>query len=152
MQVSAAMPEIRLLPPSPPYTYLGVAFGMYTGVVALAAQSGVSSLPLALVAAHTLECALKAYLSRDGNDRAVKAPHIRHNLGELWVLARQQGLDVPVDLPQWVACLSPVHDKPHFLRYSTGVHGVSLPGSEPMTTELGQVLTKVSQQLHNGTI
>jgi hypothetical protein len=121
---------------------------MYTGVVSLAAQSGVSPLPLALVAAHTVECVLKAYLSRDGNDTAARAPNIRHNLGELWELAYQQGLDVPADPPQWVACLSLVHDKPYFLRYSTGVHGVSLPDPEPMTAELGEVLTKVSQQLH----
>jgi len=146
---SVRLPELHLLAPSPPHTYMGVAHAMYMGVTALATMPSPPALPLALLAAHTLECGLKAYLSRNGDDtRVTRDSHLRHNLDELWALASDQGLEVPHAPPPWVTCLSLVHNKPYHLRYSGGVHGISTPSPEPMTTELGALLGQVDRQLH----
>jgi hypothetical protein len=69
--------RVSISKPAPPETYLGVAESMMAGVSVLA-KHGIAGLALPLVAAHTLECALKAYLSRDGQDSRLKQPALRH--------------------------------------------------------------------------
>lgn len=139
--------NVSIVPPSPPDTYLGVAHGMIRGVTVLADASPTPHLALAFVAAHVLECSLKAYLSRGGDDTTVRAPGLRHNLVALWALAHSQGLSVPPTPPGWVTQLGSVHGSPYYLRYSTGVHSFSLPMPEPMATELKLLLDLVQQSV-----
>jgi len=120
---------------------------MIGGVRDLAAANPSSSMALALVSSHVLECALKAYLSRHGDDRHVRKADVRHHLVRLWEFSVAEGLDIEPHPPSWVVLLSQVHDKPFFLRYSTGVHGISLPGAEPMASELSDVLDTVAASL-----
>jgi len=136
---------LRMIPADPPDTYLGVAYGMIRGVRILSDAKPTSNLALSLVSAHVLECALKAYLSKDGSDSAVRTPDVRHNLIALWRLAHKDGLNVPKQPFDWVNVLSHVHDCPYYLRYSTGVHGISVPGPEPMVTELETLLERVKK-------
>jgi hypothetical protein len=133
--------------PAPPYTYFGVAQSMMPGVTILAAASPSSPLALCLVAAHVLECLLKAYLSRDGSDVGVKNPNVRHDLNALWGMAFAQGLLVPQSPPAWVDCLSGLHKHPYYLRYSTAVHGIVSPAPEPMASELRALFETVRRQL-----
>jgi hypothetical protein len=135
-----------ILPAGPPHTYFGVAENMMLGVSALA-KSAPGTLALPLVAAHVLECLLKAYLSRGGSDAALKKRSIRHDLTLLWTMAREKGLDVSAVAPAWVTTLAHVHKPPYFLRYSTNVHGVVTPGAEPMTSELAALVVKVAQTI-----
>ena len=130
----------------PPYTYLGVATGFMPGVTTLAASGVSCAMPLAHLAAHTLECALKAYISRDGDDSKARGP-IQHNLSGLWALAHQEGLKIAATPYDWVATLSGLHDKPFYLRYSEGVNGVILPSAEPMATELKELIEVVRAAL-----
>lgn len=134
-------------PSKPPHTYLGVAWAMLEGVNTLAASENPPPAPLALIAAHALECTLKAYLSRNGDDSHVKKKDIQHNLLELWSCANNDGLSITSDPPEWVRMLSNVHKRPYTLRYSEGVHGLVLPAPYPMTTELSALVSKVSRQL-----
>ena len=97
--------------------------------------------------AQTLECTLKAYLSRSGNDSRLKQSALRHNLEQLWQLAQSEGLNLPNPTPAWVSRLSLLHDKPYFLRYSTGVHGMVSPATEPMCSEIEQIVVLVGQSL-----
>ena len=136
-----------IAPAAPPHTYFGVAQSMMPGVKVLATASPSAPLALSLVAAHVLECLLKAYLSRKGSDAALKDRNVRHNLNALWAMAFTQGLRVPELPPSWVDCLSGLHDSPYYLRYSTGVHGIVSPGAEPMTSELAALLEIVRGQL-----
>ena len=145
--LSVTLPAMRVEPAGPPHTYQGIAFAMLPGVRILAAASPLPALPLAMVSAHVLECTFKAYLSRAGDDRNVRANNVRHNLNALWSLAHSDGLSIQSQPPQWVACLSQLHDSPYFLRYSTGVHGISTPAPEPMTTELAALVEQVQRQL-----
>lgn len=139
-------PDI-VAPAAPPHTYLGVAGSLLSGVRVLAAATPPPALPLAMLSAHVLECILKAYLSRNGDDSHVKHPDVRHNLNALWSLAASQGLSIPPAPPAWVACLSHLHDSPYYLRYSKGVHGVVSPAAEPMATELAALLEQVRKQV-----
>lgn len=145
--VSVTLPSMRIEPAKPPHTYQGIAFAMLPGVRILANASPLPALPLAMVSAHILECTLKAYLSRAGDDKKVRAKGVRHNLNALWSLAHSDGLDIQSQPPQWVACLSLLHDFPYFLRYSTDVHGISTPAPEPMATELSLLVEQVQRQL-----
>jgi len=138
---------LHIVPPAPPQTYLGVAHSMIKGVRALADTSPTPSLALALVSAHVLECTLKAYISRDGSDSVVRANDLRHNLGGLWSLANEQGLQISPAPPNWVTTLNQSHGSPYHLRYSTGVHGISLPSPEPMASELQSLLDLVQASI-----
>jgi hypothetical protein len=120
---------------------------MLPGVKILAASSPCPALALSLVAAHVLECLLKAYLSRSGSDEALKKKDARHDLEVLWTMAHADGLGVTKAPPDWVVGLAETHRSPYYLRYSTGVHGIVLLGSEPMTSELEALLEVVRSQL-----
>lgn len=145
--LSVTLQPISVAPAKPPHTYLDIACNMLPGVKVLAAASPLPALPLAMVSAHVLECALKAYLSKSGDDSRVKQSDVRHNLNALWSLAHHQGLNVPEQPPEWVCFLSHLHNAPYYLRYSTGVHGLVTPAPEPMATELGALVELVRTQL-----
>ena len=113
------------------------------GVNVLAHAGPSCALAMALVCAHALECILKAYLSRTGDDALVRGPSIRHDLNGLWSLARSHGLGIPEQPAAWASRLSDLHTRPYHLRYSTRVHGVVLPPSEPMGDELAALLEVV---------
>jgi len=144
---SITLQPVTIAAAAPPHTYFGVAQSMMPGVKVLAAASPPPALALALVAAHVLECLLKAYLSRDGSDAVLKNPDVRHDLNALWGMAFAQGLRVPEVPPSWVDCLSGLHKWPYYLRYSAGVHGIVSPSAEPMTSELAALLEIVRGQL-----
>jgi len=144
---SITLQPVTIAPAAPPHTYLGVAESLMPGVKALATTSHPAALALALVAAHVLECLLKAYLSRDGSDDALKKRNVRHNLNALWAMAFAQGLRVPKSPPTWADHLSDLHKSPYYLRYSTGIHVIRLPSAEPMTSELVGLLEVVREQL-----
>jgi hypothetical protein len=144
---SITFQSMTIAPAAPPHTYFGVAQSMMPGVKVLAVASPPPALALALVAAHVLECLLKAYLSRDGSDAAVTKRGVRHDLNVLWAKAFAQGLRVPESPPSWVDRLNGLHKWPYYLRYSTGVHGIISPGAEPMTSELAALLEIVRGQL-----
>lgn len=144
------MPLPRMVPAGPPHTYQGIAYAMLPGVSILAAASPLPALPLAMVSAHVLECTLKAYLSRSGDDKRLKDDvQVRHSLNALWSLAQTEGLEIKSQPPQWVTCLSDLHKSPYYLRYSPGVHSISTPAPEPMTTELTALVEQVQRQLHS---
>ena len=139
------------MPPSrPPYTYLDVAENMIGGVRVLANAAPLSELTLALAAAHTLECALKAYLSKSGDDERLKVQNVRHNLCLLWEMCVEEDLAaISPTVPTWVTQLSEIHDSPYYLRYSTGIHAITTPEPEPMTAELEALLQTVRGQIGN---
>lgn len=141
--ISSKQQPISVTPAAPPHTYFGVAQSIMLGVKILSAASPLPALPLALLCAHVLECLLKAYLSRDGVDKAVRARKICHDLNALWAMASADGLCVNETPPHWVDNLSGLHKSPFHLRYSTGVHGMVCPSGEPMTSELDDILAIV---------
>lgn len=143
--LNVVLDDVTVRRPAPPDTYLGVANAMMPGVEQLAAARPCCHLAHALVASHVLECTLKACLSCNGDDRDLKDHALRHNLVELWGKAQQAGLDIPPTPPDWVKILSQIHGHPFYLRYSTDIHGLVTPGTEPMTTDLRTLLDQANE-------
>jgi hypothetical protein len=136
--------DVVVLPAGPPHTYLGMARTLFNGVPPLAAAGANSSVALAFVAAQVTECALKAYLSRTGDDRRLKDRSLRHNLEVLWHLAQSEGLPIPTPPSAWLLTLSGLHNAPYYVRYSTGVHGLVTPAAQPMANELAALIELVA--------
>jgi hypothetical protein len=122
---------------------------MLPGVSILAAAQPAAPMAFAFLAAHVLECALKAYLSRDGSDERLTRPPLRHDLRSLWRLAALEGLAVGAEPPDWVVRLSDVHGSPFYLRYSTRVHGILLPPSSTVAAELTALVDTLRLGLRN---
>lgn len=135
--------------PGPPDTYLGVARVLLPDVSILAKAVPPSGIGLPMLCSHALECTLKAYLSRAGNDARVRTPEVRHNIAKLWIMASVDGLRIPNQPPRWVALLSVLHGSPYPLRYVTGVNGIVSPAPEPMIAGLAELLELVQSQVHS---
>jgi len=143
---SITLQPVVVVPPGPPYTYLGMAHAFLAGSQALAATSS-SAISLSFLCAQAAECGLKAYLSRTGDDkRLTKDQKLRHDLIALWNLASSEGLSIASTPPSWLVTLGHLHCWPYHLRYSTGVNGLVTPPAQPMITELAALIDQVSQQ------
>lgn len=145
--LNITLEPFTIAPAAPPHTYFGVARSMLPGAQILAASTPPPAMPLTLICAHTLECALKAFLSRSGDDARLKGPKLRHNLEELWRLAAAEGLGVTSQPPAWVVNLSELHTRPYFLSYSIGVHGIVSPEPQSMVSEVTALLNQVHTRL-----
>ncbi len=141
-------PDTSFPPPGPTDSYLGVAGHLLPDVSVLAKAVPPSGIGLPMLCAHALECTLKAYLSRRGNDEHVRRPAVRHNLAKLWTMASADGLRIPSDPPDWIGKLSTLHDGPYyFLRYATNVNGIVSPAPGPMIADLTEWLDLVRSQV-----
>jgi len=145
--VNTVAPKAFVVPARPPHTFLGMARALLVVVPLLASAGAPASVALAFVAAQVAECSLKAYLARSGNDERLKSPALRHDLEALWHLAHSEGLPLSGQAPTWLLTLSVLHNKPYFIRYSTGVHALGTPAGEPMATELAAIVELVSHHL-----
>lgn len=133
----------------PPHTFVAAAQQLSTGLRPLANADRTCESPLALLAAQVVECALKAFLSRSGDDKRLKKPAIRHDLEGLWLLAQMEGLPIGQSPPPWLQLLSKLHRSPYPLRYAKDVFLIALPPSEPMLTEIEELLQVVAASLAN---
>jgi hypothetical protein len=102
----------------------------------------------AFLAAQTLECALKSYLSHAGiPQKKLKCRPLRHNLENLWIEAVNKGLNVQAQAPQWCLILNSAHDEPYYFRYPMGLNVTTLPALVPMASELEMVLAVVEKSI-----
>lgn len=135
-------------PAKPPHTYAGMAGQFASGATALAAAKKSETISIAFLAAQSVECSLKAFLSRDGEDKRLKADQkLRHNLCALWTLASSEGLGIPSEPPSWLNKLGDLHASPYHLRYSVGVHGIVVPDIDTMVIEMNNLLKLVGENL-----
>lgn len=108
-----------------------------------------------LIAAHTLECALKAYLWHKGKKSELRKGEIRHNILALWSLVySEQTLGVPEQPPSWVRILGDGHGPNFYFRYQKGenrtiVHGGQTPELALMVNKLSSLLNQVEQEVKN---
>lgn len=130
-----------------------VARDLFQAVEALSTSSpNVSSRGCALIAAHSLECALKAFLwHKQKTNRIRKAqslPKGEHDLVHLWNIAFEEGLPISQVPPDWVTILGSGHGPDFYFRYQMGkektiVHGGATPALIPMAAELKKLITAV---------
>jgi hypothetical protein len=120
---------------------------LYSGVEALAGSSVETARACAFLAAQSLECALKSYLSHAGVGESRIKNHLRHNLESLWIEAVKYHLNIQSQPPQWCVILNSVHDKPYYLRYPMGINGIELPELIPMAYDLKDILAVVEHAI-----
>jgi len=134
--------------------YLIVAQNLLQGVEALSGlPSTIHPRSCAILAAHALECALKAFLWPKGNEKLKEKLRGEHNLLKLWKWAcKENDLSIPEQPPDWVRILSQGHGPNYGFRYQEGikvgnkhviVHGGQYPALGPMTIELKDLIEKV---------
>ncbi|MDP2783772.1 MAG: hypothetical protein Q8O38_04170 [Sulfurimicrobium sp.] len=151
--MNADLPALRIVQPTEGDGYMIVVRDLFQGVEALSTSSpNVSPRGCALIAAHTLECALKAFLWHKGKTTRIKKPKGQpkgdHDLVHLWSIAYEEGLPVSQEPPDWVTILSSGHGPNFYFRYQAGkgrtfVHGGATPALIPMTAELKKVIDVV---------
>jgi hypothetical protein len=129
--------------------YMIVARDLLQGVAALSTLQNVSPRNCALIAAHALECTLKAFLWHKGKMRRIRTPKGQpkgeHDLVHLWNIGYEEGLCIPQVPPEWVTILSSGHGPDFYFRYQEGngktvVHGGATPALVPMANELKNLI------------
>ena len=114
------------------------------GLHVLAASPGSTGMALTFLAGHILECLLKANLLSHGvPEDEVKG--YSHKVLGLWQRCVALGALPNPAMPTWADRLGALHDKPFILRYPEGVHGLVLPGTDPMVAELQEMLERVDK-------
>ncbi len=129
--------------------FFGIAESLMPAARLLAASPEVPGTALTLISGHILECLLKAFLSKNGVSGDELKKKLGHNLRELW--ERSVGLGCPDNpaFPPWAERLNAVCGKKARLRYPEGLHGLVLPGAQPMTAELGGLLEVVRKAIRS---
>lgn len=147
--INCLLPALRMGQPNQGDAYMIVARDLLQGVEALSTLANVSPRGCALIAAHALECALKAFLLHKGKKKEIRRHDVQHNLVALWNMAYKEKclsiLEVP---PDWVTILSSGHGPNFYFRYQEGegktvVHGGQTPALIPMAVALKNLIEMV---------
>lgn len=147
--INASLPAFRIVPPSQIDAYMIVARDLLQGVEALSRFKNVHPRSCALIAAHSLECALKAFLWHKGKKLDFRKREVQHNLKALWDMSYNEGdLCISESPPDWVEALSVGHGPNYYLRYQEGenrviVNGGVFPALVPMAIALKEIVLKV---------
>lgn len=152
--VNVEFPALCIVQPTEGDGYKIVACDLLQGVEALSTLQNVSARSCALLAAHALECALKAFLWRKGKTTEIARWDVRHNLVALWGLAYREGLGIPENPPDWCAILSSGHGPDYYFRYQIGQGKVvaqsgQTPALLPMAAELRKLVEIVLLDINN---
>jgi hypothetical protein len=144
-----ALPALRRRQPTEGDGYMIVARDLLQGVEALSTlPPNVHPRSCALIAAHALECALKAFLWHKGKKKEIRGRDVQHDLVALWNMAHKEDLSIPRDPPDWATVLSSGHGPNFYFRYQKGqggtvVNGGQTPALIPMMDALKNLIEMV---------
>lgn len=153
IRANITLPSIQMGNPSVIDAHMIVARDLLQSIVALSIVDNISSRGCALIAAHTLECTLKAFLCYKGKNKEIRDSGVRHNLIALWDMVHNESpLIIPKSQPDWVRILSVGHGPNFYFRYQEGeekniVHGGQTPALIPMASELKLLFEKVEASI-----
>ncbi len=138
------LPPITSSASTPAQSYFAAARYFFLGVKALSGGSPELAPACAFLAAQSIECALKSFLSKNGFSEAqLRHPSCRHNLEALWAEASSRGQFFSAQPPMWCVILNQTHNKPFHLRYPIGINGFQTPELALMQADLEVLLTRV---------
>jgi hypothetical protein len=146
--INVELPALSIGQPTEGDGYMIVARELLQGVEVLSTLPNVSPRSCALIAAHALECALKAFLWHKGKKTEIQRLNVRHDLVALWNMAYKEGLSIPQVPPDWCTILSSGHGPNFYFRYQEGqgktvVHGGQTPALIPMAVGLKKLIEMV---------
>jgi hypothetical protein len=151
--MSTVFPTLIAKQPTEVDSHLIVARDLMPVVESLSKIDHLPSRGCAMLAAHTLECTLKAIILHCGK---FFEQGQRHNLIELWIIAHSTGMiDIQTEPPDWVKILATGHGPHFYLRYQQGVkrnfvHGGQAPLLAPMASDLRSLLDSASNAIAAG--
>lgn len=137
----------EMVPPSEEESYFIVAKKLYAGVETLSNFYSGVELPYSLLAGHSLECALKAYLSCAGIDQKELKKEFGHNLEKLWSMANKKGMAISSEPSNWCVTLNSAHDKPYLFRYPMQLNGMGFPNPQETIKGLKHILSLVEASI-----
>ena len=146
--INCALPALCMVQPTEGDGYMIVARALLQGVEELSILTYISPRSCALLAAHALECVLKASLWHKGKKK-IWTKKDQHNLVALWKMAyEEKTLNIEEDPPDWFKILSSGHGPDFYFRYQEGkgktiVHGGQTPALIPMAVELKKLIEMV---------
>ena len=151
--INAKAPGFRMVKVTQKESFIIVASDLLKGVKALSTFQNIPPRSCALLAAHALECALKAFLCHRGKEEEILKKK-DHNIEALWNMAhKEEPLDFPKVSPDWVKVLGLGHWRNLYFRYQEGkkdqegkktlVHGGQTPALIPMEVELRKLVEMV---------
>jgi hypothetical protein len=147
--LNATLPAFHLGQPTQEEGYMIVARDLLQGVEALSTLQNISPRGCALIAAHALECALKAFLLHKGKKKEIREHDVQHDIVALWNMAyKEKHLSIPEVPPDWCKILGSGHGPNFYFRYQEGegrtvVHGGQTPALIPMAVELKKLIEMV---------
>ena len=101
----------------------------------------------AILGAHCVELALKAFLLAQGwTDDAVRE-NLRHNLAQAWKEAAAAGLEISQAAPPWCELLASAHDYPYVGRYPPRNSGLVAPSPRDIVARTGELIALVDRAL-----
>ncbi len=119
------------------------AAGHLRGAEALLVAKSVPLASFGLLSAQTLECLLKAYISKARVAKGFGGTVGGHDLEVLWTEARGCGLSIAAAPPQWCVTLNSGHRTPYRYRYLTDTDGVTVPPPASTILHLQALRAKV---------
>lgn len=141
------VPMPRISQPTEVDGFRVVAEELLQAIDALSTVNGIHPRGCAMLAAHALECMLKAVLWHNGNK--IKG----HKILSLWdEVFKQNILNISKTPPDWVRVLAEGHS-PFYFRYQIGadnstiVMGGQTPALIPMASELRKLLEMVKKSI-----
>jgi hypothetical protein len=126
--------------------FLGAAQEYLLGVRALHEAASKPALAFTFLAGHTLECALKAFLSKAGFSDTELEKQFGHDIRRLWGAAHERGLPLLLPPPDWVNGLSSVYSPP-IVRYPMDLNGVVGPNMSAVADGVEQVVATVRRAI-----
>lgn len=94
--INLTLPAIRVGQPTEGEGYMIVARDLLKAVEALSIlPPNIPPRGCAMLAAHALECALKAFLWQKGKKKQIRRDDVQHDLVALWNMAHKEGLSIP---------------------------------------------------------
>jgi len=133
--------------------YLIVSRDLVQGVEALSGMTQIPPRSCSLIAAHALECILKAFLWHKGKRKEIIQSKIQHNLVALWEMAyKEEDLSISQIPPDWVTILSTGHGPNFYFRYQEGEEKIIVnvgqtPALLPMKMALKELFETVEHAI-----
>lgn len=95
---------------------------------------------------HSLELALKAYLTKCGFDEEKMKAKIGHSLVKAWNASATLGLPVAKAVPRWCDLLDRAHNTPYLFRYARTNTGIVTPPQSDLHSGLDDILSIVGAE------
>ncbi len=147
--INISLPSFGISKPTQVDAYMIVARDLLQAIEALSTLKKISQRSCALLAAHALECTLKAFLWHKGKKKEIRSRKVQHDLVALWDMAyKEKDLSIPKVPPDWCMVLSSGHGPNFYFRYQEGVRRTLVQGGQtpaliPMAVELKKLIKKV---------